>query len=91
MEAGDCSPSTPIGINLPNADWIRAEYGSKSVTISNIIDAYDEASKGNGSIDAEMELFSQQAKEVDIIITTAQIPGRDWCWSSWISSHRNSQ
>jgi len=50
MEAGDCSPATPIGINLPNADWIRAEYGSKSISISNIIDAYDEASKGNGSI-----------------------------------------
>ena len=51
METGDCSPSTPIGINLPNADWIRAEYGSKSISITNIIDAYDEASKGNGSID----------------------------------------
>ena len=50
METGDCSPATPIGINLPNADWIRAEYGSKSISISNIIDAYDEASKGNGSI-----------------------------------------
>lgn len=52
MEAGDCSPSTPIGINLPNADWIRAEHGSKSVSISNIIDAYDLASKGNGSLAA---------------------------------------
>jgi dipeptidyl-peptidase-3 len=51
METGDCSPATPIGINLPNADWIRAEYGSKSISISNIIDAYDEASKGNGSIE----------------------------------------
>ena len=51
METGDCSPATPIGINLPNADWIRAEHGSKSISISNIIDAYDEASKGNGSID----------------------------------------
>lgn len=52
MEAGDCSPSTPIGINLPNADWIRAEYGSKSVSISNIIDAYDLASQDNGSLQA---------------------------------------
>lgn len=40
---GDCFPSTPIGINLPNADWIRKEYGSKSVTIENITEAYDKA------------------------------------------------
>lgn len=46
--AGDCYPSTPIGINLPNANWIRAEYGSKSVTIDNITEAYDRASLGNG-------------------------------------------
>lgn len=46
--AGDCYPSTPIGINLPNANWIRAAHGSKSVTIENITDAYDEAAKGNG-------------------------------------------
>lgn len=39
-EAGDSSPSTPIGVNLPNADWIRAEHGSKSVSLGNIIDAY---------------------------------------------------
>ncbi|WP_312818356.1 dipeptidyl-peptidase 3 family protein [Kaistella carnis] len=42
-EAGDSSPSTPIGINLPNADWIRAEHGSKSVSLGNIIDAYNNA------------------------------------------------
>ena len=41
--AGDCYPSTPIGINLPNADWIRKDYGSKSVTIANITHAYDYA------------------------------------------------
>lgn len=46
--AGDSYPATPIGINLPNADWIRAEYGSKSVTIENIHRAYDNASKSNG-------------------------------------------
>jgi len=46
--AGDCYPSTPIGINLPNADWIRRDYGSKSVTIENITEAYDLASLGNG-------------------------------------------
>ncbi len=45
---GDCYPATPIGINLPNADWIRKEYGSKSVTIQNITHAYTEAAKGNG-------------------------------------------
>ncbi len=39
-EAGDSSPSTPIGVNLPNADWIRAEHGSKSISLGNIIDAY---------------------------------------------------
>lgn len=46
--AGDSYPSTPIGINLPNANWIRAAHGSKSVTIENITQAYDEASQGNG-------------------------------------------
>ncbi|MHC1774863.1 MAG: dihydrofolate reductase [Lentimicrobium sp.] len=48
---GDCYPSTPIGINLPNADWIRKEHGSKSVSIENITYAYDQASLGNGMIE----------------------------------------
>jgi dipeptidyl-peptidase-3 len=48
MLGGDEYPSTAIGINLPNADWIRAEYGSKSITISNITDAYNKAAHGNG-------------------------------------------
>ena len=48
MLGGDEYPSTAIGVNLPNADWIRAQYGSKSVTISNITDAYNKASRGNG-------------------------------------------
>ncbi len=48
MLGGDCYPSTPIGINLPNADWIRRDHGSKSVTIENITEAYDKASQGNG-------------------------------------------
>lgn len=43
MESGDASPSTPIGINLPNADWIRAEHGSKSVSLGNIVFAFDKA------------------------------------------------
>ena len=59
MLGGDEYPSTAIGINLPNADWIRAEYGSKSITISNITDAYNKAAHGNGFkeefvIDAKM-------------------------------------
>ncbi|MGZ5515411.1 MAG: dipeptidyl-peptidase 3 family protein [Candidatus Aminicenantales bacterium] len=44
MLGGDCYPSTPIGINLPNANWIRKDYGSKSVTIENITYAYDQSS-----------------------------------------------
>lgn len=46
--AGDSYPATPIGINLPNANWIRAAHGSKSVTLENITEAYDQASHGNG-------------------------------------------
>ena len=48
MVGGEEYPSTAIGINLPNADWIRAQYGSKSITISNITDAYNKAAHGNG-------------------------------------------
>lgn len=48
MLGGDCYPATPIGINLPNANWIRHEHGSKSVTIENITEAYDKASLGGG-------------------------------------------
>lgn len=60
--AGDCYPSTPIGINLPNSNWIRAQHGSKSVSIDNITAAYDAAAQGNGFSeefvwsDAEREL-----------------------------------
>ncbi len=49
-EAGDASPSTPIGVNLPNANWIRTMHGSKSVSLGNIIDAYDKAG-GSGITD----------------------------------------
>ena len=48
MLGGDEYPATAIGINLPNADWIRARYGSKSITISNITDAYNKAAHGSG-------------------------------------------
>lgn len=51
VEAGDAAPSTPIGINLPNSDWLRKEYGSKSVSLSNIIHAYNESSASSGFLD----------------------------------------
>ena len=57
---GDCYPSTPIGINLPNADWIRKDHGSKSVTIDNITYAYDKAAQGNGF----MEEFFASEEEI---------------------------
>ena len=59
-EAGDASPSTPIGVNLPNANWIRAKYGSKSVSLGNIIDAYDKAS-GSGLL----EEFAHDEEEIE--------------------------
>lgn len=59
---GDCYPSTPIGINLPNADWIRKEHGSKSVTIENITHAYDQAAIGNGMI----EEFAASPEEIEL-------------------------
>lgn len=49
--AGDCYPYTPIGINLPNAEWIRADYGSKSVTIENIMKAYHQSSLSSGMLE----------------------------------------
>lgn len=48
MLGGDCYPATPIGINLPNSNWVRRDHGSKSVTITNITEAYDKASQGSG-------------------------------------------
>src|SRR5690606_26302017 len=51
MEAGDATPSTPIGINLPNSDWIRKEYGSKSVSLSNIIHADTVVGNNSGMLD----------------------------------------
>jgi len=65
MLAGDCYPATPIGINLPNSNWIRHEYGSKSVTIENITEAYDQASLGNGFTEEFMwsEVERERAKK----------------------------
>lgn len=51
VESGDAAPSTPIGINLPNADWIRKEHGSKSVSLSNIINSYNVAAAKGGMVD----------------------------------------
>lgn len=63
MLGGDEYPSTAIGINLPNADWIRAQYGSKSVTISNLTSAYSKAAQGNGFL----EEFAIDTDTVDMI------------------------
>lgn len=60
-ESGDASPTTPIGINLPNANWIRAEHGSKSVNLGNIVFAYDEAAKGGG-LTQEFALTSDEVE-----------------------------
>ena len=62
--AGDCFPAPPIGINLPNADWIRKDYGSKSVTITNLMDAYDKAAQESPkSVLAE---FAYSQEEIDL-------------------------
>lgn len=61
--AGDCYPATPIGINLPNANWIRAEHGSKSVTIENITEAYDKAAIGNGFAEEFMWSDEERTRE----------------------------
>ena len=72
---GDCYPSTPIGINLPNSNWIRANHGSKSVTIENITDAYDEVSKGSGTAeefaysDVEVQLMKKYLTLADKLHT----------------------
>jgi dipeptidyl-peptidase-3 len=61
VEAGDASPSTPIGINLPNADWIRKEHGSKSVNLGNIVYSYNKASETNGLL----EEFAYSQEEIE--------------------------
>jgi len=62
--AGDCYPSTPIGINLPNADWIRKDYGSKSVTITNITQAYDLAAQESPNSTLAEFAFDEQEIEL---------------------------
>jgi dipeptidyl-peptidase-3 len=65
MECGDAAPGTPVGINLPNADWIRKEHGSKSVSLSNIIESYNIASAKSGMLDefAVSEEVKSRAKK----------------------------
>ena len=69
MLGGDCYPATPIGINLPNADWIRHDHGSKSVTIDNITFAYDKAAEGNGFNEEFMwsDTEREQAKQFGVV------------------------
>lgn len=61
---GGCYPATPIGINLPNADWIRKEYGSKSVTIANITHAYDAAAQESPKSVIEEFAYSEEDKSM---------------------------
>lgn len=61
-ESGDASPSTPIGVNLPNADWIRAEHGSKSISLGNIIDAYNHAGGASG----KLREFAHDEEEIQL-------------------------
>lgn len=69
-EAGDASPSTPIGVNLPNANWIRVQHGSKSVSLGNIVSAYEEAS-GSGVLDE----FAHDAEEIELSKAHSSIAG----------------
>lgn len=65
VESGDAAPSTPIGVNLPNADWIRRDHGSKSVSLSNIIHSYNVASSKGGMLDefALNDTIKQRARQ----------------------------
>jgi dipeptidyl-peptidase-3 len=68
---GESDPTTPIGINLPNANWIRKEHGSKSVTMDNITYAYDQASQGNGFL----EEFAASQEEIDRVKKYGHLAG----------------
>lgn len=70
-EAGDASPSTPIGVNLPNNNWIREQHGSKSVSLGNIISAYN-SSKGSGLL----EEFANDAKEIELAKKHSKVAGK---------------
>ncbi len=70
-EAGDAAPSTPVGVNLPNANWIRAKHGSKSVSLGNISDAYD---KSSGS--STLEVFCHDEKEIELAKAHGALAGK---------------
>lgn len=67
-ESGDTSPATPIGVNLPNADWIRAEHGSKSISLGNITDAYNK----NGGTE-KLKEFAYDQEEIDLAIRYSEL------------------
>ena len=71
VEGGDAAPSTPIGINLPNSNWIRKEYGSKSVSLGNIVEAYHSASSGGS-----LEEFYYTKEERDRVKKYGKIAGK---------------
>ena len=70
-EAGDASPSTPIGVNLPNSNWIRQVHGSKSVSLGNIVNAYDQAAGGG-----MLEEFAHDAEEVARVKAHSELAGK---------------
>jgi dipeptidyl-peptidase-3 len=70
-ESGDSSPATPIGVNLPNADWIRAEHGSKSVSLMNIIDAY-----GKAGAKGKIKEFANDAEEIALADKYGELGGK---------------
>jgi len=70
MEAGDAAPSTPIGINLPNANWIRETHGSKSVNLANIVNAYN-AAGGSSSLNE----FCYTKEEIDSAVKHSELAG----------------
>lgn len=71
VESGDASPSTPIGINLPNANWIRQQHGSKSVNLGNIVEAYD-----NASSEGTLEEFSYSKEEIELAKKYGNLSGK---------------
>ena len=75
-EAGDSSPSTPIGINLPNANWIRVEHGSKSISLGNILYAY-----GNSGSSGRLDEFAYSDKEIEL----EKKRERNICWFCYLS------
>ncbi|MGS2761027.1 dipeptidyl-peptidase 3 family protein [Sinomicrobium sp. M5D2P9] len=70
-EAGDASPSTPIGVNLPNANWIRAAHGSKSVSLGNIIEAYGNAGSGD-----RLKEFVHDKEELELAKKYGELGGK---------------